>query len=74
MSDAHVTVCGEVEYDGPNGYVHSDICIVHDGPYSPTAEQHAFLHACLDEWLTKSNGSGRFWIGSVNEPLAGNEL
>ena len=59
MSD----VCGEIEYDTPEGVVHSDICIVHDGPYRVPPDTRAFLHACLDEWLDKSRGSGLFWIG-----------
>lgn len=63
MSAANVNVCGEIEYDTPEGGVHSDICLVHDGPYRVTPDTRAFLHACLDEWLDKSRGSGMFWLG-----------
>lgn len=63
MSAANVNVCGEIEYDTHEGGVHSDICLVHDGPYRVTPDTRAFLHACLDEWLDNSRGSGMFWLG-----------
>lgn len=57
--------CGEIAYDGTDG-VHSDICWS-CGPASEggplTDEYRALLHACLDEWLDNSNGSGAFWVG-----------
>lgn len=63
MSNEHVTVCGEIEYDTPEGGIHSDICLVHDGEYRVPPDVRAFLHGCLDEWLDNSRGSGMFWIG-----------
>ena len=55
--------CGEIEYESQDGLVHSDICWHTDKP-TPLHENYIkFLHDCLDEWLTKSNGTGAFWIG-----------
>jgi hypothetical protein len=51
-------ICAEIMYDGENGSVHSDICMIQDGP-----AYREFLHANLDEWLDKSNGTGLFYIG-----------
>lgn len=57
-----IDVCGEIVYDG----VHSDICIGHDmTEFQPTDEQRDLLHACLDEWLNKSEGEGFFYIGNI---------
>jgi len=60
-------ICAEVMYDGPDGYVHSDICLeTGDEDTRGVAEFFAyreFLHANLDEWLDKSNGTGLFYIG-----------
>ncbi len=57
---------GEIQYETNNGNVHSDICFncnpdTEDKAYS--VEHRKFLHACLDEWLNQSNGTGAFWIG-----------
>lgn len=59
VEDEVKNVCGEIMYDD----VHSDICMTHDGEYVVTKDYREFLHACLDEWLDKSNGTGMFWIG-----------
>ena len=60
-----VNVCGEIEYESRQvgGMVHSDICLTHGGEYAVTPEYRQFLHACLDEWIDKSRGTGMFWIG-----------
>lgn len=53
--------CGEIQYETPEGNVHSDICKHNDGPI--TDNYRKFLHDCLNEWLDKSGGTGAFWIG-----------
>lgn len=53
--------CGEIQYETPEGNVHSDICW-HD-PAQPHANYREFLHKCLDEWLNKAGGTGAFWVG-----------
>jgi hypothetical protein len=76
-------VCGEIQYETPEGYIHSDICMIHDGEYNPSDDYRKFvhdrldnyrkfLHDCLDEWLNESNGTGMFWIG--NPEFAVNEF
>ena len=62
-------VCGEIEYNHPDGSgrVHSDICIVHNGSWQVPPELRGFLHDALDEWLDKSRGSGLFWLGDPTE-------
>lgn len=60
---SHMDVCGEIEYETADGGVHSDICIVHNGDYRVAPETRQFLHACLDEWLDNSRGTGMFWVG-----------
>jgi len=57
-------VCAEIQYEKPEGYIHSDICMIHDGEYNPSDDYRKFLHDCLDEWLNQSNGTGMFWIGN----------
>lgn len=57
--------CGEISYlqehvPGKES-VHSDICWHHDEEM--TDEFKKFAHDCLDEWLNKSNGTGRFCLG-----------
>lgn len=55
--------CGEIQYETPEGNVHSDICF-HSAYFDYiTDDYREFLHKCLDEWLNKSNGTGGFWIG-----------
>jgi hypothetical protein len=62
-----MNVCGEITYSD----VHSDICIGHDMPtFKVDAETRDFLHANLDEWLDRSNGSGIFWIGDADKVVA----
>ncbi len=68
-------VCAEIMYDGENGSVHSDICLTAGQPYDNedktpemfkaalTDKYRAFLHANLDEWLDKGNGTGIFYVG-----------
>jgi hypothetical protein len=52
----------EVYYDSENGGVHSDIC-PHDHDFDKiTPEYRKLLHACLDEWLDRSSGTGAFYI------------
>lgn len=70
-------ICAEIMYDTEGGGIHSDICLVSGIPYAnddltPEAFQawvsdryRAFLHANLDEWLNKSNGTGIFYIGDL---------
>ena len=53
--------CGEITYFPEGTSVHSDICWHHEE--YPGEEYRKFLHDCLDEWLTKSNGTGAFWLG-----------
>jgi hypothetical protein len=55
--------CGEISYAQESGGVHSDICWGHAGSVPVNEDFRALLHACLDEWLTKSNGTGAFWVG-----------
>jgi hypothetical protein len=77
-----MNVCGEIEYESRQvgGMVHSDICITHDkwsddnqfvpGEYAVTPEYRQFLHACLDEWIDKSRGTGIFWVGDPDVRVA----
>ena len=57
---------GEIQYETNNGNGHSDICF-NCNPDAETkeysVEHRKFLHACLDEWLNQSNGTGAFWVG-----------
>lgn len=55
-------VHAEIEYDTPNGPVHSDICPPECSLDNITDEYRKFLHANLDEWLDKSGGTGTFYI------------
>lgn len=63
-------ICAEVQYESPRGNVHSDLCMERDNEdFSLNVDQgekmtwRQFLHANLDEWLDKSNGSGYFHVG-----------
>ncbi len=63
----NISFCGEIVYSqdvvGAES-VHSDICHNHgDDDYEFTEENRQFFHDCLDEWLSKSNGTGVFWVG-----------
>lgn len=53
--------CGEIQYETAEGNVHSDLCKHNDEGVSE--DYRALLHACLDEWLNKSGGTGAFWVG-----------
>lgn len=56
--------CGEIQYRRNDGNVHSDICWNHERlDVEMTEDIKQFIHDCLDEWLSKSNGTGYFWIG-----------
>lgn len=59
--------CGEIQYETPAGNVHSDICFncnPSNDDRALTDTYRQFLHTALDEWLSKSNGTGAFWIGN----------
>lgn len=57
-------VCGTIEYMTDIGPVGSDLCVDFGDPI--TVEVREFLHANLDEWLDRSNGTGRFLLGNAN--------
>lgn len=67
--------CGEIQYETSSGNVHSDVCHDCNGAGRPVSpEKRKFYHDLLDEWLTNSNGTGAFWLGSpsfMNENFAG---
>lgn len=60
--------CGEIQYNTPEGMVHSDICW-HKTDQPMTEAYRKFLHQCLDEWLDKihdasdHNHANAFWLG-----------
>ena len=56
-------VHAEIEYQ-LNGdvWVHSDICPKMCKWENLDEEHRKYLHACLDEWLDNSGGSGHFYI------------
>jgi hypothetical protein len=61
--------CGEIQYETPEGNVHSDICFncnPSNDARTLTENYRKFVHECLDEWLNKSNGTGAFWLGDPN--------
>lgn len=56
-------VHAEIEYESEHGWVHSDICPPdHSAKGLSDMEWRQFLHDCLDEWLSKSQGSGMFYV------------
>lgn len=61
--------CSEIEYQGAEGTVHSDLCdydlhhLSSRGPEALAPEYIKFLHDNLDEWLFKSKGTGFFYVG-----------
>ena len=61
--------CGEIQYDTPQGGVHSDICF-NCNPNTEDREMSAdyrkFLHDNLDEWLDKSNATGFFYVANID--------
>jgi hypothetical protein len=62
-----VKFCGEIIYETKDGNVHSDICFncnPSNDSRALTVDYRKFIHACLDEWLNQSNGTGAFWVGN----------
>lgn len=56
--------CGEIMYMKYGSIpVHSDVCNHGDEAISPSTRD--FIHACLDEWLDKANGTGIFYVGDI---------
>lgn len=56
MNEKFVNVMAEVQYDPDGeGNIHSDL----------PPDDRDLLHAALDEWLNRSNGSGFFFVGDV---------
>lgn len=63
------TVHAEILYETYTGLVHSDICPPDCQPEGMAKDNYRqLLHACLDEWLDKSNGTGIFYIGDPQHP------
>lgn len=61
-------VHSEIEYIREDGvYVHSDICPPNCTHSEITPEYRNFLHACLDEWLDKGGGTGKFYISEEDK-------
>jgi hypothetical protein len=63
-------ICAEIQYSSKDGNVHSDLCCEGDNPkfqMLQCPEYRKMLHAALDEWLNKSNGTGYFYVGDINE-------
>ena len=61
-------MCGEIAYEGPEGPVHSDICIDELVLSNETID---FLHKALDEFLMNRN-CGKvtvFYLGKAKEYL-----
>jgi hypothetical protein len=56
-------VCAEIRY----GSVQSDLCLPDGGASGYPDWYRTLLHKCLDEWLDKANGDGRFFIGNAAE-------
>ena len=57
-------VHAEIQYTHKEkGSIHSDICPDDCSSDNITdTDYRKFLHACLDEWLDHSNGTGMFYI------------
>ena len=58
-------VHAEIEYyrNGDGESVHSDICPPGcDSEEMNNPKWRKFIHACLDEWIDNSMGSGQFYI------------
>lgn len=65
LNDQHLVA--EVQYDTPVGMVHSDICNCAVTTGAMTIEEwRSILHASLDEWLDKGDGSGIFYVGDTD--------
>jgi hypothetical protein len=60
-------VHAQIEYLKDDGTkIHSDICPPECDLLKLTKKRREFLHACLDEWLDESKGTGAFWIHQEN--------
>lgn len=60
---AHNKIHAQIAYTTESMSISSDICpFVHTAYPLDDMEYRAFLHQCLDEWLTNSNGTGGFCI------------
>lgn len=66
-------VHAEVYYETPEGNVHSDICPSSCDFSGIDEEYRKFLHAVLDEWLDRSNGTGAFYIKGPGKIDGGEE-
>jgi len=61
-------VFAEVQYETADGLVHSDVWSDgHPWPLGKGNPYRAFLHANLDEWLDKADGTGFFYIGNTDD-------
>lgn len=61
-------VCAEIEYQVADGLVHGDICATGDkSKFMKCPEWRTALHRALDEWLNNSNGTGHFFVGTIEE-------
>ena len=61
LADRHIFA--EIQYETPDGNVHSDLCNCAILTGDPTEAWESLLHTALDEWLTKSGGTGIFYVG-----------
>jgi len=64
MSKVHA----EIAYTRKDGMtIHSDICPADCDPQGIIEKDYRdILHACLDEWLDNSKGTGGFYIKNEN--------
>ena len=67
MSTFATSVCAEIQYMGADGSVHSDICPPEHTLDPADTEWRALLHACLDEWIDRSGGTGHFVVRDSND-------
>ena len=54
-------ICSEIMYND----IHSDLC----GTDITDDNWRFLLHAALNEWLDKSNGTGVFYVGDVHHAV-----
>ena len=66
MSSETMSVCAEISYATKDGGIHSDVCPEGHLLENVDGEHRELLHACLDEWLNQSNGTGYFFMGNSN--------
>lgn len=65
--------CGEIQYESPEGNVHSDICFncnPSNDDRALTENYRKFVHECLDEWLSKSKGTGFFYLANIKDIIS----